>query len=198
MVLFSRIDLDPEMLKKRRRRFLWLGVLMIIIGVMACVMPLAASFAIETVVGASLIVAGVGRLWLAFTEKSFMQILLMLCCVLSGVFFLTRPLAGMIAIGTFLGVFFAVAGVAKIFEYFRLRGLQGAFIAILSGIIDLFLAYSIWSNLFNAASTPGILMGVDLLFTGAAMISLSSGCSRMAKMMGASHRVPSDSSPDEY
>ncbi len=197
MVLFSRIDFDPEMLVKRRRRFLWLGVLMIIVGMVACVMPLAASFAIETVVGVSLVVAGVGRLWLAFTEKSFMQVLLMLCCVLSGVFFLARPLAGMVAIGTFLGAFFAVVGVAKFVEYFRLRGLQGAFTAILSGIIDLFLAYSIWSNLFNAASAPGILMGVDLLFTGASMIALSAGCSRMAKMMGASHRIPSDSSPDE-
>lgn len=197
MIFLSRISLDPETLRRRKRRYFWLGLLMILIGAAACVTPFAAAFAIETVLGVSLIAAGVGRLWLAFTEKSFMQLLLMLAALASGAFLLARPLAGMVALGTFLGAFFAVSGAAKCADYFRFRGLTGAFGVFLSGLADIFLAFSVWRNLFSAAAAPGLLLGVNLLLTGAELIALSAGCARMVKMMGASHRFPSDTSPDE-
>jgi uncharacterized membrane protein HdeD (DUF308 family) len=193
--LFTRMSFEPEELRRKKRKFFWIGLLMILVGICAVIMPLTASYAIETVLGVSLLIAGAGRLWTAFTEKSWMQVLLMILCVVSGVVMLTRPFVGMITLGSMLAAYFLIGGIAKCLDYFRFRDVFCSFGVFLSGLIDVFLAFIIWDNLFSAASAPGVLLGVNLIITGVSMMGLSWGCRRFLKMMDASHN-DADSSID--
>jgi|GEM_PF-421461 len=193
--IFAKMSFDPEELRRKKRKFFCIGLLMLLVGIGAVIMPWAASFAIETVLGVSLIIAAAARLWAAFTERSWMQVLLMILCAVSGFVMLTRPLVGMITIGSMLAAYFLIGGVAKCLDYFRFRGVFCSFGVFLSGLIDVFLAFAIWDNLFSAASAPGVLLGVNLIITGISMMGLSWGCGRFARMLDSSHN-DADSSID--
>ncbi|MDY3868967.1 MAG: DUF308 domain-containing protein [Pyramidobacter sp.] len=183
MVILNRISLDPNDLKCSRRRFFWLGVLMILIGAISLFMPFLMSFAVETLLGVSILISGFARLWSAFGERSWQQALLAAVGVLGGCALLARPFIGMIALGTMLGVFFLITGAAKCAEYFRVRDIGGSFWVFVSGAVDVFLAFAVMKNVLSAASAPGIMLGINMLSTGVTMICLSRGCARMASIM---------------
>ena len=187
-MIINKISLDPDDLVCSKKRFFWLGILMFLIGVIALFLPLIMSFAMETLLGASILVAGVARIWSALGEKSWQQGLLALAAVVGGALLLAKPLLGMVTMGVMLGAFFLITGVAKCAEYFRVKDIGGSFWVFVSGDVDVLLAFVIWKNFFSAASAPGVILGVNMISTGAAMICLSRGCSRMAGVIRSSQR----------
>ena len=89
---------------------------------------------------------------------------------------LASPVTGAVSLTLLLIVFFIIEGVASImyaFEHKReLSGRWGWM--LVSGIIDLILAAIIWAGLpGTAAWALGLLVGINLLFGGGAMVGMA-------------------------
>lgn len=176
MYSFNEFDISPEAVCRRRKHFLIFGVIMVLIGAAAFAAPLAAGYAIEVILAAALLIAGFTRVGLVWSEKSWTQLFLAFLTVFSGVFLLIRPMAGMITLGAMMGSFFLLSGIAKCVEWWRMRALGASVMVLVSGMLDAVFALIIWSDFFTAASAPGLILGVNLMFSGVALISLSRSC----------------------
>jgi uncharacterized membrane protein HdeD (DUF308 family) len=109
--------------------------------------------------------------------------------IAAGVLLLRWPLSGALSLTVILTIFFVMEGVASIFyalEHKReLSGRWGMMLA--SGVLDLVLASIIFLGLpGTAAWAIGLLLGINLVFGGSAIISMAlvarSNAPRSAKL----------------
>jgi len=96
--------------------------------------------------------------------------------IAAGIVLLLWPLSGVLSLTLILIVFFAIEGVASImFALEHKRELSGRWSWMLaSGIIDLILATIISTGLpGTAAWAIGLLVGINMLFGGSALIAMA-------------------------
>mgnify|MGYP004659588033 CR=1 FL=1 len=180
---FSKNDLA-----KSKKRFYWVGGIMLVIGFLSLAMPMLASFAIETMVGFFLLAAGFGNAFGAYSalragDSPWQQAFMSVISIAAGIIFLTHPLAGVITLGILMAAYFLIDGVTKIVEYFRVRGIGGSLWILLSGIFGVVLAFMMWQDFFTGAAVIGVILGVNLIFSGISLIMLGRGCSEISKRM---------------
>lgn len=161
-----------------KRRFLWVGVVQLIVGVLSLAAPVVASFSIELFVGAMLFVVGVVWGWNAIKgsgegEKTWSQVFMSVISIIAGLLFLFRPLTGVFTLSFLLAVYLIMDGVVKIGEYFRLKEFNGSFWLVFSGIVGIFLAIIILSNFWSGIAILGIMFGIDQIFSGVTLIMIA-------------------------
>ncbi|MDO5561986.1 MAG: DUF308 domain-containing protein [Synergistaceae bacterium] len=179
-------NVSKEDLAKSKKRFYVVGGVMLAIGVLSLAMPMLASFAVETVIGCLLLAVGLCQAVSAYRgfadgDKPWTQILMAALSFLSGFVFLANPIAGVITLSMFLACYFLVYGITKVFEYFRMRAIGGSVWILVSGLLDVILFFLMWRNFFTGASVIGVILGVNLIFSGVAFITLGRGCSEAMK-----------------
>ena len=103
--------------------------------------------------------------------------------IAAGIVFLAHPLAGVMTLSILLAAYFLVDGITKIIEYFRVKAIGGSLWILLSGVLGVVLAFMMWKNFFTGAAVIGIMLGIDLIFSGMGLILLGRGCSDMSKKM---------------
>ncbi|MDH5352615.1 MAG: DUF308 domain-containing protein [Betaproteobacteria bacterium] len=153
----------------------WLGILLIVLGVLAVLSPAIAGGAVVSVVGVILIVAGLVQVWRALQAAGSEKVLTLILgaiAVIAGIAVVLHPLLGLAFLTLLLAVYFAAEGVWKLFAAFRYRPLAGWLLA--SGVLSLVLAWLIWSQWpISGLWAVGVLVGVNLLATGAALVTLA-------------------------
>jgi uncharacterized membrane protein HdeD (DUF308 family) len=154
-----------------------LGVVLGLFGILALVNPLAASIAVTTLVGVAFLIGGVVQLWLAFSDQTdphrIWTGIVGAVALLAGISLLANPLGGMISLTLLLGVLFLMTGVARLIVAFRLRQTPVFWLLLLSGAASVLLGVLIFGNFAAAATTLlGLLLGVQLLAEGVALIAL--------------------------
>ena len=174
---------SKEDLKKNKRRFYLIGGLMFLLGLISLTMPLLASFAVETIVGLLLIAVAFSQGWSAFRGfadggKPWQEIIMAVAAMAAGFIFLVHPVAGVMTLSIILAAYFMADGVTKIIEYFRIREIDGSVWILVSGLLSVILSVMMWKNLFTGASVIGIILGINLLFSGISLILLGRGCSK--------------------
>ncbi len=179
---------SKEDFAKNKKRFYLVGAVMLLIGFVSLSMPLLASFAVETVVGCLLLAVGFGSAFGAFGavrsgDSPWQQAFMAVISIIAGIIFLTHPLAGVMTLSMLLSAYFLVDGVTKVIEYFRIREIGGSLCILLSGALVSILAFKMWKNFFTCASMIGIVLGIDLVFSGMSLILLGRGCSNIEKKM---------------
>ncbi|MGD9511599.1 MAG: DUF308 domain-containing protein, partial [Geminicoccaceae bacterium] len=102
-----------------------------------------------------------------------------LISLIAGVWLLVNPAAGAAALTLLLAAYFVATGVVKGIAAFQLRGVGGSgwtfFSAVCSVILGL-LVFSGWPG--TAIWLLGLIVGIDLLFYGWALLALRSAVSR--------------------
>ena len=186
--MFFSNGFSKEVLLKSKKRLYTIGAIMLFIGFLSLSMPLLASFAIETMVGGLLLGVGLCQAFGAlrgFSDgaKPWQQIFMAVISFAAGVIFLFNPLAGVMTLSMILSAYFAVDGAAKVFEYFRLRTIGGSLWMLISGLLSILLAVMMWKNFFTGASMIGIILGINLTFSGISLILLGRGCSEECKKL---------------
>ena len=158
-------------------KWLLLGVLSIVFGVLALSHAVIFSLAVTTVVGALFLIAGVIQAVAGFWDEGvgskILSILLGVLMAVLGYSFLSNPLAGTISLATLVTIFIAAGGVLRLAFAFQMKGTQVFWLMLVSGVLSLALAAYI---LFNPAVTVallGILLGVELIINGAGLIALA-------------------------
>ncbi|MCB1388829.1 MAG: DUF308 domain-containing protein [Rhodobacteraceae bacterium] len=158
-------------------KWLLLGLLSVVFGVIVLGAPIVASMAITTLTGFLLIISGVLQFIAAFsaegTGNRFLGWIMGLILAFLGWSFLAHPLAGIVTLATVVLILLAAGGLVRIILAFQMRGTQFFWPTLFSGIVSLGLAIYVWSTPGATVAILGILLGVEMLVNGFGLIFLS-------------------------
>ena len=154
------------------------SILMILAGVLAIAVPLAAGIAVNIVVAWLLVFAGVAHLVFGWHLRgiggALWQMLVGLLYIGVGIYLLVHPLAGLVTLTLALAIYLFAEGVLELILSFQVRPRQGWGWLLLDGIVTLILAIMIWRTW--PASTEwviGTLVGISMIFSGTTRLMLS-------------------------
>ena len=160
--------------------FLTEGVLLMILGILAIVVPNVATLAAAVFIGWLLLFSGVVGLIATLRMRSApgfgWSLLSAVIGIAAGVVLLLWPLSGALSLTLVLTAFLTVEGVASIlYALEHKRELSGRWgMMLFSGLVDLILAGMIFAGFpATAAWAIGLLVGINLVFGGSAVIAMA-------------------------
>lgn len=156
--------------------FLFQGILMLILGMLAVALPNVSTLEIELLVGWFLLVGGFLRSATILRKRHLPGFLWSLSssvvALALGALLIARPFQGVITLTIVLTVVFIVEGIAAVVVAVDLRRyLRHWSWMLLSGLVNLALAYLIlrgWPS--SAAWVIGLYVGINLIFLGVPLI----------------------------
>ena len=160
--------------------FLVEGIILVILGLAAILLPPLATLAFTIVIGWIFLVSGILGLVTTFWARQapgfWWSLISALIGIAAGLVLLLWPLSGTLSLTLVLIAFFVIEGVASIMYSIEHRNqLSGRWgWMLISGIIDLILAAIIFTGLpGTAAWALGLLVGINMVFGGAALIGIA-------------------------
>jgi uncharacterized membrane protein HdeD (DUF308 family) len=182
----NKADLDrlqstvANTLHQHWKLFLTEGIVLFILGVLAIIVPPIATIAVEVLIGWLLLMSGVVGLIATLRMRKAPGLGWSLASavvgIVAGIVLLAWPLSGAVSLTMVLTVFLVLEGVVSIFYALEhKRELSGRWGAMLfSGVVDLVLAGIIFAGLpGTAAWAIGLLVGINLVFGGSALIAMA-------------------------
>ncbi|MGA7682220.1 MAG: HdeD family acid-resistance protein [Pseudolabrys sp.] len=160
--------------------FLVEGVVLLVLGATAVVLPPIATLAVTILLGWLFLVSGILGLITTFLMRHapgfWWSLLSAVLGIVVGAVLLASPLTGAFSLTLVLVAFFLVEGAVSImFALDHKRELSGQWgWMLVSGIIDLGLAIMIFAGLpSTAAWAVGLLVGINMIFGGSALIAMA-------------------------
>jgi uncharacterized membrane protein HdeD (DUF308 family) len=162
-------------------RFLLIeGIILLVLGAAAIIVPPIATLAVAIILGWLFLISGIVGLVMTFMMRHapgfWWSLFSAVVGIAAGVALLGWPGAGVLSLTLLLIAFFILEGVATImYALDHKRELSGQWgLLLASGIVDLVLAAIIFAGLpGTAAWALGLLVGINMLFGGAALIGLA-------------------------
>ena len=155
------------------------GIVLVVLGLLAVLLPPLATLGVTIFLGWLFLISGVMGLIATFWARQapgfWWSLLSAVLAVAVGLVLLASPVSGAVSLTLVLSVFFAVEGVASIMYALdhrqQLSGRWG--FMLFSGLIDLILAAMILIGLpGTAAWAIGLLVGINMIFGGSALIAM--------------------------
>jgi uncharacterized membrane protein HdeD (DUF308 family) len=160
--------------------FLAEGIILLLLGIIAIIVPPLASLAVTILIGWLFLISGIAGLVMTFMAKHapgfWWSLLSAVIAIVAGGVLLWSPVQGVLSLTFILIAFFLIDGVLSIvLSIEHRRQLAGRWVWILlSGIVDLVIAGIIYAGLpGTAAWAIGLLVGIDLVFAGVALIMVA-------------------------
>jgi uncharacterized membrane protein HdeD (DUF308 family) len=160
--------------------FLIEGIVLVVLGLASIMLPLIATIAIALIIGWVFLLSGVVGLIATFSTRSapgfWWSFLSAILGIGAGVVLLGWPLRGAFSLTVILTAFLVIEGVLSImFAFEHRRELSGRWgMMLLSGVVDLILAAMIYAGLpGTAAWAIGLLVGINMVFGGSALIAMA-------------------------
>ncbi|MGE5771906.1 MAG: HdeD family acid-resistance protein [Hyphomicrobiales bacterium] len=167
--------------------FLVEGIVLLILGAFAVLLPPIATLAVTFLFGWLFLISGIVGLvttfWMRNAPGFWWSLLSAVLGIVVGALLLARPLGGALSLTLVLIAFFIIEGAASImFALDHRRELSGQWgWMLVSGIIDLALAMMIFAGLpSTAAWAVGLLVGINMIFGGAALIAMALHARKLA------------------
>lgn len=169
-----------EAVKSHWKGFLIEGIILVILGLAAIIVPPLASVAVAIFLGWMFLFSGVVGLFLTFSAREapgfWWALVSAIVALLAGAILLWRPLQGTLTLTIILGAYFVAEGVATIMyalEHRReLTGRWGWLMA--AGLVDIIISGLIIAGLpGSAAWAIGLLVGINLVFGGSSLIGMA-------------------------
>jgi uncharacterized membrane protein HdeD (DUF308 family) len=160
--------------------FLTEGIILVILGIIAIIVPPLATLWAALVIGWLFLISGVVGLYTTFQMRHapgfWWSLISAIIGIVAGLLLIARPVTGALSLTLVLIAFFVIEGIASIMYSIehrnQLSGRWGWMLA--SGIVDLILAGIIFFGLpGTAAWALGLLVGINMLFGGTAMIGMA-------------------------
>jgi uncharacterized membrane protein HdeD (DUF308 family) len=176
-------DLQSKMraaVREHWRAFLIEGILLVIFGLAAIIVPPLASLAVTILLGWLFLISGIAGLVLTFWARHmpgfWWSLISAVLAVVVGVILLAQPVQGTLTLTIVVGVYFVAEGVATIMyalEHRRELSQRWSWLLV-AGIMDLVIAAIIITGLPGSALWAiGLLVGINLLFGGASLIGMA-------------------------
>jgi len=155
-----------------------LGIAYVILGWVAIGYPMAATIAIEMLLGYLLLVGGVIAIVGSFFSGNWKNLILILLSgilyIFVGFFLVTNMKEGVITLTLLLAAFLLVEGIFKIIHAFQIQTAKNWIWILISGIASIILAVMIWAEFpQSSAFVIGLLVGIYFLINGFSLIMFS-------------------------
>jgi uncharacterized membrane protein HdeD (DUF308 family) len=162
------------------RAFLIEGILLVILGLAAIIVPPLASLAVTIFLGWMFLVSGIAglalTLWARGTPGFWWSLLSAVLAIGAGIILLAQPVQGTLTLTTVVGAYFLAEGVATVMyalEHRRELSERWSWLLV-AGIVDVVIAGIIIAGLPGSALwAVGLLVGINLVFGGASMIGMA-------------------------
>jgi uncharacterized membrane protein HdeD (DUF308 family) len=162
------------------KAFLIEGILLVILGLAAMIVPPLASLAVTIFVGWLLLISGIAGLALTFWARGmpgfWWSLISAVLALIAGIILLAEPAQGVYTLTLVIGVYFLAEGVATImYALEHRRELSERWLWLLvAGVFDILIAFIIISGLPGSAEWAiGLLVGINLVFGGASLIGVA-------------------------
>jgi uncharacterized membrane protein HdeD (DUF308 family) len=156
--------------------FLAEGIVMLVLGLIAIAVPEVASLAIAILIGWLFFIGGIFRTLSVLRHREMpgfaWSLLTAVLAIVLGLVLLFRPIAGVMTLTIALIVFFVIEGISAILLAIEhRRHLPSWGWILLSGLVDLLLAFLIWDGWPSSAGWAiGLLVGINMVFVGISLI----------------------------
>jgi uncharacterized membrane protein HdeD (DUF308 family) len=162
------------------KAFLFEGILLVILGLAAMIVPPLASLAVTIFLGWMFLISGIAGLVLTFWARQmpgfWWSLLSAALALVAGIVLLAQPVQGTLTLTIVVGAYFLAEGVATIMyalEHRRELSQRWSWMLI-AGLMDLLIAAVIIAGLPGSALwAVGLLVGINLLFGGASLIGVA-------------------------
>ncbi len=176
-------DIESE-IKSGASSMKWMGVLTIIFGILAMMMPYVAGQSVLTLIGILVMAGGIMRMIWAFKAGSLGKGILVFVIggltLLAGFWILTEPFIAAGALTIVLSAYFFVDGFAEIMAAFSLS--QGKGWLIFDGVVTVVLGALLFMGFpFSGPLAVGVLLGFKLLLAGITMLTLGSAAKKVVQ-----------------
>lgn len=154
-------------------------IILLVLGLLAILIPPVATLSATIVIGAVFFASGVAGLISTFSGHRapgfWWSLISAVLGIVVGLMLLVQPIAGAVSLTLVLIAFFIAEGVFSIFfgvDHRRHVSTWGWMVA--SGVVDLVLAVILLAGLpGDAAWALGLLVGINLIFGGAALAAIA-------------------------
>jgi uncharacterized membrane protein HdeD (DUF308 family) len=156
------------------------GIILVLLGMAAIIVPWIATLAFTIFIGWLFLISGIVGLITTFYMRGapgfWWSLLSAIVAIAAGVLLLYQPITGALSLTFVLIAFFVIEGIVTIMYAIdhrtQLSGRWGWMLA--SGVVDLILAGIIFAGLpGTAAWALGLLVGINMVFGGTAMIGMA-------------------------
>jgi uncharacterized membrane protein HdeD (DUF308 family) len=154
------------------------AVVMILLGLLAVILPLATGIAVSVLVSWLIVFAGLAYLASAFAGRSagafIWRMLIGIVYVAGGGYLAFHPGLALQSLTVVLAVIFAIEGVLELVTFFQFRVYPGSGWALFDAIVTLLLAYLIarpWPS--SSTWAIGTILGINLIFSGLTVLMYS-------------------------
>ena len=182
--------LPPEIktaLGKSWKMLLTAGIISVVLGAIAIIVPPLASVTITYLVGILLLIGAVAYVAEAISRGStghrIWSAVLAVLYVFAGVWLIINPISGTITLTWILAIFFLLTGVLRLVAGIASRGkVPNSGWTIVNGVLSILIALLVIGNLpSSAAWAIGLLVGIQLLFDGIALIATALAGKQLAE-----------------
>lgn len=159
----------------------WMGILTIIFGILAMMMPYITGQSVLMLIGILVMAGGILRLIWAFKAgslgKGIVVFLIGVLTLLAGFWIITEPFIAAGALTIVLSIYFFADGLMEIIAAFSVA--EGKGWLLFDGIVTVVLGVLLFTGFpFSGPLAVGILLGIKLLFAGITMLTLGSAVKR--------------------
>ena len=162
------------------KAFLIEGILLVILGLAAMILPPLASLAVTILLGWMFLISGIAGLALTFWARRmpgfWWSLISAVLAVVAGIILLAQPVEGTLTLTIVVGVYFLAEGVATILyalEHRKELSERWGWL-LTAGVMDILVAGIIIAGLPGSALWAiGVLVGINMLFGGATLIGMA-------------------------
>jgi uncharacterized membrane protein HdeD (DUF308 family) len=162
------------------KAFLIEGILLVVLGLAAMIVPPLASLAVTIFLGWMFLISGIAGLavtiWARAMPGFWWSLVSAVLALIAGVLLLAQPVEGTLTLTIVVGAYFLAEGVTTIMyalEHRRELSERWSWLLI-AGIVDIVIAGLIITGLPGSALWAiGLLVGINLVFGGASLIGMA-------------------------
>jgi uncharacterized membrane protein HdeD (DUF308 family) len=162
------------------KAFLIEGILLVILGLAAMILPPLASLAVTIFLGWMFLISGVAGLALTFWARQmpgfWWSLISAVLAIGAGIILLVKPVQGTLTLTIVVGAYFLAEGVATIMyalEHRRELSARWSWLLV-AGMIDILIAFMIIGGLPGSAEWAiGLLVGINLVLGGASLVGMA-------------------------
>lgn len=175
-----------EIYQAKRHLLLTEGIVFLILGALAIALPILFTFAVTLMFGILLLIGGVAasvRLAnMGSYSAKWADWLFTIAMLVIGILLIISPETGALTLTVMLTAFFIIGGIAKMLLSLQSRDVPNWGWIFVSGLLSLVLAAIIISGWPGTAQwVLGLLLGINMLFTGFALTTLAVSLKKVAE-----------------
>jgi uncharacterized membrane protein HdeD (DUF308 family) len=173
----SFLSEELNALKQHWGLFLAFGIVLIVVGLLAILMPFVAGVSTALFIGILLVIGGITEIVGAFRARCwgafFLHVLIGVIYAVTGLLMVEQPVEALLVLTILVAVALLVDGMFRII-FSLLDQFPGWGWMLAGGIIDVILGLMIWRKLPDSALwVIGLFVGISMLYNGSTWVALA-------------------------